>query len=99
MMGTDDFMDSFNVFAQAAQRTGVEATSYYYDDEDDEEVSVDLRADGHTLTFVINNLQYTSYCNTIDEFKQELHEQIDELVDECIFEALQSIDEDEDAEG
>lgn len=100
MMEMDEFMDRFNAFGQAAYNTGLDVTTYYNDDDDEDEImSADLYADGHTLTFVLNNFEYTSYCNSIDEFKKELHEQLDELVDECIFESLQRDDDDEGAEG
>lgn len=100
MMEIDEFMDRFNAFGQAAYNAGSDVTTYYCNDEDEDEfMSADLYADGHDLTFVLNNFVYTSYCNSIDEFKKELHEQLDELVDECIFESLQKIDDDEDAEG
>ena len=70
------------------------------DEEEDEEFTVEanLYADGHTLTFELNNFEWTSYCDNIREFKKELWQQIEELIDECIFESLQKID-DEDAEG
>lgn len=100
MMEMDEFMDRFNAFGQTAYNTGLDVTSYYNDDDEEDDImSADLYADGHTLTFVLNNFEYTSYCNSIDEFKKELHEQLDELVDECIFESLQRDDDDEDAEG
>ena len=73
--------------------------TYDFDDEEDDCVSADLYADGHTLTFELNNFEYTSYCDNIREFKKELWQQIEEIVDECIFESLQKIDDDEDAEG
>lgn len=71
------------------------------DEEDEEEFTVEanLYADGHTLTFELNNFEWTSYCDNIREFKKELWQQIEELIDECIFESLQKIDDDEDAEG
>ena len=71
------------------------------DEEEDEEFTVEanLSADGHTLTFELNNFEWTSYCDNIREFKKELWQQIEELIDECIFESLQKIDDDEDAEG
>ena len=101
MMEMDEFMDRFNAFGQTAYNAGLDVTSYYNDDEDDEDefMSADLHADGHALTFELNNFVYTSYCDSIDEFKKELHEQLDELVDECIFESLQRDDDDEDAQG
>ena len=70
-------------------------------EEDEEEFTVEanLYADGHTLTFELNNFEWTSYCDNIREFKKELWQQIEELIDECIFESLQKIDDDEDAEG
>lgn len=71
------------------------------DEEDEEEFTVEanLYADGHTLTFELNNFEWTSYCDNIREFKKELWQQIEEIIDECIFESLQKIDDDEDAEG
>ena len=69
------------------------------EDEEDFTIEANLYADGHTLTFELNNFEWTSYCDNIREFKKELWQQIEEIIDECIFESLQKIDDDEDAEG
>ena len=74
--------------------------NYDFDNEEEDDcVSADLYADGHTLTFELNNFEYTLYCDNMREFKKELWQQIEEIIDECIFESLQQVDEDEDAEG
>ena len=96
MQDFDDIIKRYGTISDANSYTN----RYDFDDEEenDECVTADLYADGHTLTFELNNFEYTSYCDSIREFKKELWQQIEEIIDECIFESLQKID-DEDAEG
>ena len=97
MQDFDDIIKRYGTISDANSYTN----RYDFDDEEenDECVTADLYADGHTLTFELNNFEYTSYCDSIREFKKELWQQIEEIIDECIFESLQKIDDDEDAEG
>ena len=97
MQDFDDIIKRYGTISDANSYT----SRYDFDDEEenDECVTADLYADGHTLTFELNNFEYTSYCDNIREFKKELWQQIEEIIDECIFESLQKIDDDEDAEG
>lgn len=91
----EDILRQYKIATVADSSTN----KYDFDDEEDDDyITADLYADGHTLTFELNNFRYTSYCDNIKEFKKELRQQIEEIVDECIFESLQK-DEDEDAEG
>ena len=96
MQDFDDIIKRYGTISDANSYTN----RYDFDDEENDEcVSANLYADGHTLTFELNNFEYTSYCDNMREFKKELWQQIEEIVDECIFESLQKIDDDEDAEG
>lgn len=97
-MSYDEFMKNYGILSQSAGEPYPEP--YEDEDEDDDDcVTADLYADGHALTFTLNNFEYTAYADNIADFKQEIFEQIEEIIDECIFESLQQVDEDEDAEG
>lgn len=89
MMDYDEFLKTNFPLDSKLAYEEIDKEQYLTEEVESDVVSADLFIENDAYCFKLNNFEY--WCDdrcSIDELKQEIHEQIDFYVDECLKAAL-----------